>query len=83
MDDKPWSTKWQDYYAILGISDPRADAKWIKEAYIYKQEVLHPDRVRDKAQHIRDKALEEIKEVNNAYRVLRDPKSVQSMMRSG
>ena len=74
MDDKPWSTKWQDYYAILGISNPKADAKWIKEAYIYKQEVLHPDRVRDKAQYIRDKALEEIKEVNNAYRVLRDPK---------
>ncbi len=61
-----------DYYDILGIS-PNASLIQIKEAYIYKVNILHPDRLGAMPERIRIKAEEEIKKVNEAYTVLSSP----------
>lgn len=63
----------EDYYKILGI-DPSADTNQIKEAYLYKVNILHPDRLGAMPERIRNSAEEELKRVNKAYSVLSDLK---------
>jgi len=65
---------WEDYYKILGVA-PEADAEAIKRAYLDKTFILHPDRMMGAPESARRKAEGELKKVNEAYEVLRDPVS--------
>lgn len=62
----------EDYYGILGITRD-ANADQIKEAYIYKVNILHPDRLAAVPERIRRLAEEDLKKVNMAHEVLSDP----------
>lgn len=62
----------EDYYSILGVA-PDANADQIKEAYIYKVNILHPDRLAGTSGRVRGLAEEELKKVNAAYHVLSNP----------
>jgi len=59
----------EDYYEILGVS-PDATSEQIKEAYIYKVNILHPDRLAAMPERIRSLAEKDLKKVNVAYEVL-------------
>jgi curved DNA-binding protein CbpA len=61
-----------NYYDILDIL-PDASLTQIKEAYIYKVNILHPDRLQLMTERIRVKAEEELKVVNAAYAILSNP----------
>ena len=73
MQDEPWLHNWEDYYDILGIDDPPADEKEIKRAYDYKVWTISDVRLVGAPEHVRRKAEEELKKVNRAYDVLKDP----------
>jgi len=63
-------TEFKDYYEILGVSrDAEQDA--IKKAYRKLAQKYHPDAARDEADKRRNE--EKIKEINEAYQVLKDP----------
>lgn len=64
----------EDYYGILGV-DHNASFEQIKEAYIFKVNIYHPDRLRIIPERIRNRAEDELKKVNQAYEVLSNPKS--------
>ncbi len=63
----------ENYYQIFGIQRS-ATAKEIKEAYLYKVQILHPDRMGMMPERIRIQAEEDLKKVNEAYEVLSDTK---------
>lgn len=67
---------WEDYYQILGVS-PDANAEQIKEAYRYKVNILHPDRLMGTPERIRRWAEEDLKKVNTAYALLSNPQRRQ------
>ena len=67
---------WEDYYKILGV-DPDASQEEIKEAYRDKAFIFHSDRLAGAPESARRCAKEELKKVNLAYSVLRDPKKRQ------
>jgi curved DNA-binding protein CbpA len=60
----------KNYYQILEVS-PDASQEIIKEQYRFLVQAWHPDRFSTPAQKI--KAEEKIKEINAAYKILRDP----------
>ena len=62
----------EDLYQILGVSSDATPLQ-IKEAYLYKVNVLHPDRLSAMPERIRLAAEDELKKVNAAYEVLSDP----------
>ena len=62
---------WEEACKILGVS-PDATAEEIKEKYLYKVQLLHPDHTMDRPEKIRLQAEEELKQVNVAYEVLKD-----------
>ena len=62
----------EDYYSILDVA-PDANTEQIKEAYIYKANILHPDRLAAMPERIRSLAEKDIKKVNMAYEVLSNP----------
>ncbi len=59
----------EDYYRILGIQR-NASITEIKEAYLYKVHILHPDRMSMMPERIRVQAEEDLKKVNGAYEIL-------------
>lgn len=63
--------EWRDYYQILGV-DYKASDEEIKDAYRYKCQTIHPDKVRNLAEKHRQRANEELKWINEAYDVLKD-----------
>jgi hypothetical protein len=67
---------WEDYYEILGVS-PDSTAGEIKEAYLYKVNILHPDGLMSRPESIRRQAEKDLKKVNRAYEVLKDPQKRQ------
>lgn len=65
----------KNYYAILGVS-PTATVEEIREAYLRRSRVIHPDRFDPKVQPIEwRQANEMLQELNEAYKVLREPAS--------
>lgn len=62
----------EDYYEILDVS-PEANDEEMKEAYRDKCFILHPDRMVGAPKSAQLKAQEELKKVNRAYDVLKDP----------
>ncbi len=67
---------WEDYYEILGVS-PDSTTEKVKETYRYKVNILHPDRLMGAPESVRRRAEEDLKRVNQAYEVLRDPQKRQ------
>jgi len=65
----------RDLYSILGV-EPDATQDDIKDAYLSRARVLHPDRFDQKTQsHEWQKANEMLAELNDAYSVLRNPET--------
>jgi subtilase family serine protease len=64
-------TEWEDYYEILGVS-PDSSSKEIKDAYLYKVNILHPDRLSGTSESVKHRAEEDLKKVNRAYDVLKN-----------
>lgn len=69
--------KWEDYYALLGVSPDSSDDE-IKKAYHYKANILHPDKTSKLSENLQRKAEEELKAVNRAYDVLKDSQKRQA-----
>jgi hypothetical protein len=63
---------WEDYYQILGV-DRNATPKKLKEARDYKSWLLKPERMQGVPEKHKISAEEELKRVNNAYDILKDP----------
>lgn len=57
---------WEEACRILGVSEAATEAE-IKEQYVYKAQLLHPDKNQDKPEYIRKKAEAELSLVNQAY----------------
>ena len=66
----------EDYYSILGV-EPNASIEQIKDAYLYKANILHPDRLAAMTEKVRSMAEKDLKMVNAAYEVLSNPKRKQ------
>jgi len=65
---------WEEACQILGIP-VTATAAEIQAQYIYKAQLLHPDKTAGLPESVRRKAEEELKRVNSAYTILKDPKN--------
>lgn len=63
---------WAEACHILGVPESATDIE-IKEQYIYKAQLLHPDKNQDKPENIRRKAEAELALVNQAYTFLSNP----------
>jgi curved DNA-binding protein CbpA len=63
-----------NFYNLLGI-DPKADRQSVKQAYLAKIKEWHPDVNPDRA----EEAEEKTKTLNQAYHILRTPKSAKIM----
>lgn len=65
----------KEYYSILGV-EPSASPEEIRDAYLSRTRVIHPDRFDPKTQPAEwKKANEMLAELNEAYSVLRTPKT--------
>ena len=63
----------KSFYDVLGVSKFASDTE-IKKAFILRSKMMHPDRFNQTSQKAEwDMANEMIKELNNAYAVLKDP----------
>jgi len=67
---------WKDYYEILGVS-PDASQEEIKKAYKDNVFIYHPDRMTEVPDSASQRAEEKMKEINQAYAVLRDKQKRQ------
>jgi len=65
---------WEDACRTLGVLDTATPAE-IKEQYLYKVQLLHPDKTLDKPEKIRQKAEEELTRINEVYKFLLDDKN--------
>jgi hypothetical protein len=63
---------WTEACRMLGVSESATEAE-IREQYIYKAQLLHPDKNQDKPEHIRKKAEAELVLVNQAYTFISNP----------
>jgi hypothetical protein len=63
---------WIEACRILGVSGSATDSE-IKEQYIYKAQLLHPDKNQDKSENVRKKAEAELGLINQAYSFLSNP----------
>ena len=65
----------RDYYSILGV-EPSASQAAIREAYLARARVIHPDRFDQKTQpQDWKKANEMLAELNEAFATLRNPET--------
>lgn len=65
----------KNLYDVLGVS-PNATAEQIRQAYVLRSKMLHPDRFDQFRQRAEwELANEMLKELNHAHSVLRDPAS--------
>jgi hypothetical protein len=63
---------WEEACKILGVSTDASGAE-INKQYIYKAQILHPDKTTGLPDTVRLKAEEELKLINVAYNLLKDP----------
>jgi hypothetical protein len=61
---------WEEACRILGVT-PTASEREIRQQYLYRVQILHPDWNLNKPVAIRKRAEEELKQVNEAYNVLK------------
>jgi len=61
-----------DYYEILGI-EPNASDEDVKRAYRELARINHPDNYRTSPPGVRLRAEQQMKRINEAYQVLKDP----------
>ena len=61
--------EWEEACRVLGVDDS-ASAEEVRAQYLYKAQLLHPDKNLDRPEGIRRRAEEELKVVNQAYGVL-------------
>jgi len=67
-----WEINWEDYYKILGVNHA-SDDTGIKKAYLYKAWLLSIDHMIGAPDYAKLRAQEELKKVNYANDVLKDP----------
>ena len=60
---------WEEACRTLGVTESATQSE-IKEQYLYKVQLLHPDKTLDKPEKVRQKAEEELGSVNVAYSFL-------------
>ena len=72
-----WEINWEDYYKILGVNHTSDDTA-IKKAYLYKAWLLSADHMIGAPEHTKLRAQEELKKVNYANDVLKDPEKRKS-----
>jgi len=65
---------WENACRTLGIAET-STAEEIKEQYLYRVQLLHPDKTLDKPEKVRQKAEEEMARVNEAYGFLSNDKN--------
>ena len=65
---------WEEACQILGVP-VTATASEIHAQYIYKAQLLHPDKTAGLPESVRQKAEEELKRVNSAHTILKDLKN--------
>jgi len=63
---------WAEACRILGVAESATEQE-IKEQYLYKAQLLHPDKNQDKPENIRRKAEAELALVNQAFSFLSNP----------
>jgi hypothetical protein len=63
---------WAEACRILGVPESATDTE-IKEQYLYKAQLLHPDKNQDKPENVRKKAEAEFALINQAYTFLLNP----------
>jgi hypothetical protein len=63
---------WDEACRILGIA-PTASKQEIHQQYLYKVQLLHPDWNQNKPVVVRERAEQELKQVSEAYNILKDP----------
>jgi curved DNA-binding protein CbpA len=63
---------WEEACRVLGIQ-PGATPEEIKTQYLYKANLLHPDKTVNCPEKVKLQAEEELKQVNSAYAVLQNP----------
>jgi hypothetical protein len=63
---------WAEACRILGVSETATDTE-IKEQYLYKAQLLHPDKNQDKPENIQKKAEAELSIINQAYSIINNP----------
>jgi hypothetical protein len=63
---------WAEACRILGVAESATEQE-IKEQYLYKAQLLHPDKNQDKPENIRRKAEAELALVNQAFSFLGNP----------
>lgn len=63
---------WDEACRVLGV-DSSASPEEIHDQWIYKCQLLHPDANQNKAENVRRKAEDELKQVNQAHDFLKNP----------
>ncbi|MBN1370241.1 MAG: DnaJ domain-containing protein [Dehalococcoidaceae bacterium] len=63
---------WEEACAIIGV-EPGATESEIHAQYIYKAQLLHPDKTTGLPETVRQKAEDELKRINQAYAYLKTP----------
>ena len=67
---------YEDYYGIIGVGT-KASSEEIKRAYRDQCFILHPDRMEGVPESAKKRAEGQLKKINQAYDVLKDPQSRQ------
>lgn len=63
---------WEEACQVIGVQS-NASTSEIRAQYLYKAQLLHPDKNANSPLHVQQKAEEELKKVNAAYDFLRNP----------
>jgi hypothetical protein len=65
---------WEEACRLLGVPET-AKGEEIKEQYLYKVQLLHPDKNINKPDKVVRRAGEELAQINEAYKFLTEPKN--------
>jgi hypothetical protein len=65
---------WEEACRLMGIAETATQAE-IKDQYLYKVQLLHPDKNLNKPEKVVQRAGEELALVNEAYKFLCEPKN--------